>query len=251
MTPAASGAANMALDEALMRHAARSSHWTLRIYSWSTATLSFGRNQRALDLYDPARVAAGGVRVLRRPTGGRALLHDAELTYSVTAPVAGAGRLSMAYTRINRLLVHALRAVGVDAQLAGLDRGRSGPPGAAPCFDHPAPGEIIVGGRKLAASAQWRSEGALLQHGSVLLSGDQSAVASLLRVPVPAPPAPATLGELLGGTPSMDALAQALFGAVRALEDPGATRLDIGDEITSDVRRLHARYADPSWTWRR
>ena len=76
----------MALDEALMSRARRSGETVLRVYGWAAPTLSFGRHQRALGEYDEAALLRAGVGVVRRPTGGRALLHDREVTYSVTAP---------------------------------------------------------------------------------------------------------------------------------------------------------------------
>ena len=250
-TPAAGGAANMALDTALMRDALRHGGWTLRVYGWARPTLSFGRHQRARALYDPTQLDGAGVAVVRRPTGGRALLHDAEVTYSVAAPLAAAGSLRAAYDRINAILVHGLRTLGIDAAIAGSAEGRSVPPGASPCFAHPAPGEIVAGARKLAGSAQWRTGGALLQHGSILVAGDQRQVARLLREPSADPPPPATLSELLGRQVSTDEVARALFGAVRALEDPAAEVAPLDERIAADTRRLHAGFSDPAWTWRR
>lgn len=248
-TPPAAGAANMALDTALMRDALRHGGWTLRVYTWAHPTLSFGRHQRAHMLYDPARVAAAGLHVVRRPSGGRALLHDAEVTYSVAAPLAAAGSLRTAYSRINAVLVHALRALGVEAVIAGSAEGRSVAPGGSPCFAHPAPGEIVVGGRKLAGSAQWRSGGTLLQHGSILLSGDQRQVARLQRKPPADPPPPATLRDLLGREVSADDVAGALFDAVRVLEDPTAEVCALDAPVVADTQRLHAAFSDPAWTW--
>src|SRR5512142_1385967 len=87
VTPPAPGAENMAVDEALMDRARTSGEGVLRMYGWSAPTLSLGRNQIAKGRYDLARAAAEGIGIVRRPTGGRALLHHREITYSVTAPV--------------------------------------------------------------------------------------------------------------------------------------------------------------------
>src|SRR5215475_3676287 len=108
LTPAARGAENMALDEALMERARRTREWVLRVYSWRTPTISLGRNQTARGRYDLERMRECGVDVVRRPTGGRAILHAREITYSVTAPADGAGSLRESYHRINRLLATAL-----------------------------------------------------------------------------------------------------------------------------------------------
>jgi lipoate-protein ligase A len=249
-TPPLDGAANMALDDALMRRAAETGEWVLRTYAWRTPTLSLGRNQQARGRYDLARLRAEGIPVVRRPTGGRAILHDREVTYSVTAPLAAAGSLGASYARINRLLVRGLESLGVPVEVAP----RSAPalaPGVAPCFALPAAGELVHDGRKLAGSAQWRDESALLQHGSILLEGDQSLVAALLLEPAPPPPPPATLRDALDRPPRSDEVADALEHAVRTLEDPHAEPLawDADLERLASARRPF--YEAPAWTWRR
>ena len=103
VSPPASGAENMALDEALMERARETGEWTARVYSWATPTVSLGRNQTARGRYDLDRINALGYKVVRRPTGGRAILHDREITYSVTALVADAGDLLDSYAQINQL----------------------------------------------------------------------------------------------------------------------------------------------------
>ena len=248
-TPPLDGASNMALDLALMRRAARTGEWVMRVYAWSPPTLSLGRNQTARDRYDLDAVAWHGLGVVRRPTGGRAILHDREVTYSVTGPAAAAGTLGDAYERINRLLLAGLRGLGVDCAPAGA-AGRASPPTVAPCFEHPAPGELVHGGRKLVGSAQWRDDGALLQHGSILLDGDQSLVASLLAAPVPPPPPPATLAAALGRIPSFEEVAGALEDAVRDLEDDNARPMS-PTALEADLAALRPQFVDDAWTWRR
>jgi lipoyl(octanoyl) transferase len=238
----------MAVDEALMARARSTGEWVLRVYSWSAPTLSIGRHQRACAAYDPRSLADAGVGVVRRPTGGRAILHDREVTYSVTAPAAGAGALGESYDRINRLLVEGLRALGADVEIARSRRARG--PDLTPCFELPSPGELVAGGRKLAGSAQWRENGALLQHGSILATGDQALVSTLLREPTPPPPAPATLSALLGREPSVSEVAAALFDAVRR-EDRAATALTPDATLLATAATLRQRYEDAGWTWRR
>jgi len=254
VTPPASGAENMALDEALMERARTADEWVLRVYSWSSPTISLGRNQSARDRYDLERVAAAGASVVRRPTGGRAILHDREITYSVTAPSADAGDLRESYERINRVLLAGLAGLGVDALAARTAARSAGPgmaPGMAPCFDEPAAGELTVGGRKLAGSAQWRADGALLQHGSILIDDDQSLLVALAREQRAPIPRPATLAESLGRRPSVDEMAAALAAAVRELEDPGARELVLDRAIRARASALVVRYLDDAWTWRR
>ena len=244
------GAENMALDEALMLHARATGNWIFRLYAWSEPTISFGRNQTARDRYDLDRLAARGLAVVRRPTGGRAILHDREITYSVTAPVEEAGDLRASYERINRLVVAGLENLGVYPTMAER-RQRAAAPGMAPCFDEPSAGELVLNGRKLAGSAQWRSEGALLQHGSILIEDDQSLLAELASTPQRAIPRPATLLEALGERPTLERVATAFTEAVRTLEDPAASELKIDDELRAHTDGLVVRYLDDDWTWRR
>jgi len=248
----------MAVDEALMSRARDTGLWILRVYSWSRPTLSLGRNQTALGGYDLRRIEEREIDVVRRPTGGRAILHDREVTYSVTAPVANAGDLRESYVRINRLLVTALRALGVDAIVAGDDESfrahgdaARSHPGLLPCFHHPSPGEIMAGGRKLAGSAQWRADGALLQHGSILVEDDQFQLASLMSSAAPPIPRPATLRDALGRAPSEREVADVLFRTVRELEDEGASELESDLILDERTQALLHRYLDPGWTWRR
>jgi lipoate-protein ligase A len=239
----------MALDHALMDRARRTRETVLRVYSWSSPTLSLGRNQRARGCYDERALAGGGVVVVRRPTGGRALLHHREVTYSVTAPVTSES-ITVAYGRINALLLAALSALGVRARAAG-PAGRSLPPGTTPCFAEPSRGELVLDRRKLVGSAQWRDDGALLQHGSILVDDDQALIPSFMTAPSPAPPPPATLRAALGRAPSAEEILQALGEAVRTLEDGAAVPLDLDDETHRHAGLLAERYRDPAWTWRR
>jgi len=252
VTPPAAGPENMALDEALMHRARRTGEWVLRVYSWSEPTISFGRNQSARGRYDLPRIRELGHGVVRRPTGGRAILHHREITYSVTAPAENAGDLRTSYGRINRLLLTALRSLGAEAEMASSS-GRQVPPGQSPCFEHPSVGELVVDGRKLAGSAQWRADGALLQHGSILVEDDQSALAALtLEAPTGGLfPPPATLAEALGYSPTVEEATAALVAALRDLEDPDPVELSIDPELRARTSALVVRYVDESWTWRR
>jgi lipoate-protein ligase A len=240
----------MALDEALMARARRTGESVLRVYAWSSPTLSLGRNQRAVGVYRDEVLVHRGIGVVRRPTGGRALLHDREVTYSVTAPCTGEEPLLAAYAQINALLVSALTSLGVPVRIAA-PCGRTTAPTALPCFAEPARGELTLDGRKLVGSAQWRDHGALLQHGSILIDDDQSSIASLMREAISPPAPPATLRDALGRAPVMREVADALFVALRALLDPAARVLDPDDELRRDAERIAAHYRDDAWTWRR
>src|SRR5258705_4650169 len=136
ITPPRSGAENMARDTALQARAARTGETVFSIYSWSRPTLSFGRNQPASGRYDLEKIRAAGIDLVRRPTGGRAILHDREVTYSVTAPLVDAAPLRETYSRINRILQTGLSRLGVLVETAATSE-REPPPSVRPCFDTP------------------------------------------------------------------------------------------------------------------
>ncbi len=250
VTPAALGAENMALDEALMERARSSGEWVARVYTWSRPTISLGRNQTAVGRYDLERIRALDIDVVRRPTGGRAILHDREITYSVTAPDTESGDLRQSYERINRLLLAALSLLGVQATVAAPEK-RATSPGMAPCFDEPSAGELTLDGRKLAGSAQWRSEGALLQHGSILIEDDQSLLATLARERTAPIPSPATLVEALGRVPTPHDVADALAAAIETIEGCRPIPFALDDAVRARASDLVVQYLDDTWTWRR
>lgn len=247
-TPPGEGAANMARDEALMRWSARTGNATFRVYGWSAPTLSLGRNQRARDCYNLEIARARGIGFVRRPTGGRALLHHREITYGATLPVADAAAAREAYHFVNAILLDALARLGAPAAMATATAAL--PPGLRPCFDAPSAHEIVVNRRKLVGSAQWRHEGAVLQHGSILIRDDQHWITELLRDGMSgAPTSAATLTESLGREPTIAEGAAALRDA---LEGAVGTVRDFDDaSIAGDVAALTAAYRDDAWTWRR
>jgi lipoate-protein ligase A len=249
-TAPADGASNMALDDALMRRAARTRDAVFRVYGWSGATLSLGRNQRARDCYNLDAARAAGVGFVRRPTGGRALLHHREITYSATLPVASPHEARAAYDFINTVLLDGLRALGVPATLASGTTAVA--PGLRPCFDVPAEREIAVGTRKLVGSAQWRHDGALLQHGSILVHDDQRLTNELLRTPTTGnPPAAATLADSLGRDPDGGEVANALLASLASRVGATISPFVMDEHVEQDACDLRALYHDDAWTWRR
>ncbi len=272
VSPGASGADNMAIDHALLHRAAASGDAVLRVYSWHTPTLSLGRHQPAFGLYDAQAIRAAGIGVVRRPTGGRAVLHDREVTYSVTArlPDNRVARIRARdlYAAINALLVDALRGLGVPAALAPphstavptdssngsqLRTAGSPRPSEYPCFDVATEGEVVVAGRKLVGSAQRRDPDAVLQHGSILIADDQSRLGAISRAPiVPAPVA--TLSQLLGRAPTVEEVAGVLRTALdetlrQAGSEAAADYCDDADTAAA-VAGLRTQYVDDAWTWR-
>jgi lipoate-protein ligase A len=244
------GATNMATDEALLRRARRTGETVYRVYGWSRPTVSLGRHQTARGRYDVVRARAQGIDFVRRPTGGRAILHHREITYAVAGPVAPFGSLRESYRAINRLLLEALRTLGVDAREAPLST-RAPIPDVAPCFEAPVAGEVVAGGRKLVGSAQVRDGDAFLQHGSILIDDDQHLLSTLLDEPQPMP-APATLRALTGRAVSVREFASALSHALCAVDGKQPQPLELERSLIADVQLLvRTRYATADWTWRR
>jgi lipoate-protein ligase A len=246
----ADGATNMAIDEALLLRARWTGETVYRVYAWSRPTVSLGRNQSARGSYDLELARARGIDFVRRPTGGRAILHHREITYSVAAPVAVFGSLRESYRTVNRLLLEALRTLGVDACEAESSN-RAPMPSLAPCFEAPVAGELVAGGRKLAGSAQVRDGDAFLQHGSILVDDDQHLLSELLGERASSPP-PATLRALTGRAVTVrefsDALGKRLSAHHGFAPDPLEPEESLLDCVQSLVR---TRYAVADWTWRR
>ncbi|MEN4010911.1 MAG: lipoate--protein ligase family protein [Chloroflexota bacterium] len=172
----ASGAWNMALDEAILESvAAQKSPSTLRLYAWQPACLSLGYAQPFRDV-DLRSLLEHGWEVVRRPTGGRAILHTDELTYSITAPQNEprvAGTILESYRRLSTALVKALQLLGLPAEAEQEYPLPSGSQvNGAVCFEVPSNYEITVAGKKLIGSAQARRHKSVLQHGSLPLCGD-------------------------------------------------------------------------------
>lgn len=175
------GAENMAIDVELLDRADRTGASCLRLYRFDPPCLSLGRNEPAAR-YDHAEIARRGLDVVRRPTGGRAVWHEHEVTYAVAAPVEAFGSLRDAYHVIHERIAAALRSLGVGATLAPhRPRASRRVEGPASCFATPVGGEVLVAGRKLVGSAQVRKRRGFLQHGSILLDGSQEIVRVVSR----------------------------------------------------------------------
>ncbi len=162
------GAVNMDRDEQLLDRWRPGDPPILRLYRWRPYAVSYGFHQR-LDDFDAAAIDRLGFDLVQRPTGGRAILHAEELTYSVVGPSPGplfGDTLHTCYMRINEALVRFLRDLGHEAEISGgEDRSEMR---QAVCFKSAGQHEIRVGGRKIIGSAQRRRDGVFLQHGSIL-----------------------------------------------------------------------------------
>ncbi len=186
ITSPARGAWNMAVDEAVLESVGRGeSAPTLRLFAWEPACLSIGYAQPMADA-DMARLTGFGWEVVRRPTGGRAILHTDELTYSVIAPHGEprvVGDVLQSYRRLSSGLVRALEILAVSVELQSQTFRMNGQNPEPICFEIPSNYEITVVGKKLVGSAQARRKEGVLQHGTLPLYGDIGRIAEALAYP--------------------------------------------------------------------
>jgi lipoate-protein ligase A len=183
-----SPAGNMAIDEAILTaHSEGKVPPTVRFYGWAPATLSIGYFQKAQEV-DHEAVHKEGIGFVRRPTGGRAVLHDKELTYSIIVSETYPGiprNVTEAYRVLSEGLLQGFRALGLGAEMVQLaseqEKEKYASAGSAACFDSPSWYELVVEGRKVAGSAQVRQKDVVLQHGSILLDMDTDQLFRLLK----------------------------------------------------------------------
>ena len=262
LTPPARGAWNMALDEAILEHIGRGeSIPTLRLYAWEPACLSLGHAQPYSDV-DVYRLAVRGWEVVRRITGGRAILHTDELTYSVIAPndePVIAGTVLESYNRLAQTLLMAVKNLGLPVEMQEgkpNDNASSNPI----CFEVPSTYEITVDGKKLIGSAQARKKEGVLQHGSLPLTGDLAHICEALVFENESARADAskrllaraaTVESALGRAVSWDTAAQAF---IHAFEEQLELNFERGELSESESKRtdelVREKYDHPSWTMR-
>jgi lipoate-protein ligase A len=263
LTPPADGATNMAIDEAVLDAVGEGiSAPTLRLYAWEPACLSVGYAQ-PLDQVDRARLALRGWGLVRRPTGGRAILHADELTYSVIAPASHpivAGGVLPSYRRLSAALSASLKEMGLVVETHPEanpgDAERSNPI----CFVVPSAYELTVGGKKLVGSAQVRRRASVLQHGSLPLAGDLTRILDGLHFDTPGERA-AAVPRMIESAATVESLTGRLVTWERAAEcwiNGFKEALDLAfrlDGLTlPEARRVKElrsdRYLNPSWTER-
>jgi len=240
-----SGAWNMALDRAIqLTHAAGMAQPTLRLYTWERPTVTLGRFQRA-DALNSSACDSYGVEVVRRFTGGRGVLHDDELTYSMVAGLSdGVPRgVAASYRHLCQALVEAYRLLGVPATLTARPRGNAS---AAACYLHATHADLSVGVAKLSGSAQVWSGETVLQHGSFTRTRDltrESAVFGLDDVAsAQLEHSTATLADLIGDPPDTAKIAaaaveglRAAFGVEVLVSQPTADEMELADCLREQV----------------
>jgi len=259
-SPFQDGATNMATDQAIMEAVGEGRvSPTLRLYGWLPACLSLGYMQSLRDI-DLDRLKAKGWTLVRRPTGGRAILHVDELTYSISLPQDHAlvqGDIVTSYRRLSDALQAALKSLGLEPE---ADK-RLKAAVTAICFETPADYEITIEGRKLIGSAQVRKHKAVLQHGSIPLYGDISRICEALIYPDAASRDRAkmqvrqratTIEAALGRRVEWKTAAHAVVNAFADVFQIAYTQGELTPE--ESIRLEHLRYetyGSDAWTYKR
>lgn len=255
-----SGARNMAIDEALLLEVV--DRPVLRFYGWQPHCLSLGYGQRSA-IVDRERLRARGCDLVRRASGGGAILHTQELTWCLVLPPQHPLATlphDAGYRRIAAVLMDALSSLGIPVSLQ--QRGDAVRPDNQACFATPARHELLVDGRKLLGSARVRRRHGLLQHGSLPLAGDLAAICDLLRYPDEQSRARAaaqlraralTLSEAAGGRPVAGAqVAAAIASAFCASQEVDLVESELTAAENRRTDSLEAtRYGKSEWTCRR
>jgi lipoyl(octanoyl) transferase len=215
---ALSASENMAIDEAVFRlNRPEGLPPTLRFFGWSPPAVSLGYFQKTVQEIDVDFCRRAGVDIVRRPTGGKAVLHEHELTYSLVAAIDHplfTADIIETYRVISACIVEALHRLGLAPEVASKGRSAVGTPLEGYCFAAPSKYELLVGGRKICGSAQVRGGGAFLQHGSLLIEIDPDRAAAAMGIEAASiSRSTTTLREQLGRHLESEELARILRGA--------------------------------------
>lgn len=258
----APGAWNMAVDEAILESVGRGEvEPTLRLYSWEPACLSIGYAQPFADT-DINQLNLNGWQVVRRPTGGRAILHIDELTYSVIGAYSEprlAGSVLESYKRLSTALLIALQTLGISAQAFAKEKSSTADINPNPvCFEVPSDYEITFQGRKLIGSAQARRKEGVLQHGSLPLNGDLRRITQVLHysdedarqtAAIRLLDRAITVEGVLGHQVPWDIAARAVSEAFQNTLDIEFSQQDLSKAEEARAQELVAeKYANSTWT---
>ena len=259
-TGVSDGATNMAIDEAIIQSVAEDrSPPTLRFYGWEPPCVSVGYSQSVRKEIDLERCRERGYTWVRRPTGGRAILHIDELSYSVVAPQGEArvaGDIITSYRRLSRGLGEGLRSLHGGVVQADRMETEGAVENSAACFDVPSHYEVTAYGRKLIGSAQVRRNRVVLQHGALPLEGDVSRLVDVLALPEPARVAlrgklrerAIALDEVVGRVVPFDEVAEALTQGFRSTLNLEFTSEELPPYEREAAERLTSRYTGDEWT---
>lgn len=260
VTPASGGALNMAIDEAILDFVGQNlSLPTLRLYAWEPACLSIGYAQPNFDV-DKQRLLERGWDWVRRPTGGRAILHTDELTYSVIAPLSEprvSGGVLESYQRLSKALLTALHSLNIPAQAHPIDPTTKMQGNGPVCFEVPSNYEIVVAGKKLIGSAQARRKNGVLQHGTLPLHGDLTRITQVLAFSDEKHRSEAasrllshatTVETILGYKLNWEIAAQAFIAGFQSELDLELIRADLSNQEFKVAEKLaEEKYTHPSW----
>jgi lipoate-protein ligase A len=260
LSPPATGAWNMAVDEAILQAIGQNrSLPTLRLYSWQPPCLSIGYAQPCADINQP-KLRHLGWDWVRRPTGGRAILHTDELTYSVIAPISEprlSGSILESYQRLSKALLEALISLSIPAAANPLTSPLPSQDAQAICFEVPSNYEIVVNCKKLIGSAQARRKEGVLQHGSLPLYGDLTRITQVLVYEDESAREEAnqrllahatTVETVLSHPLSWDTAAQAFIAGFRSELNLALIQDDLSDqEIYTAKELVKDKYSHPGW----
>ena len=257
------GTWNMAVDEAILESVSQKLQPpTLRLYDWHPYTLSLGHAQPFSDV-DTQALAEKGWDVVRRPTGGRAILHADELTYSICAPQDDphvSGNVLESYRLLSTGLLKALELAGIQADSKLKDEAEKRNAANPVCFQYPSDYEITYRGKKLIGSAQARRNRGVLQHGAIPLNGNIDRIVTVLSFPDEYARETArirliehatTVSEILGQEASWETLAQCMIeGFNKALNINLMQSNTTSIENSRAYQLLKEKYANDQWTKR-
>jgi lipoate-protein ligase A len=245
-------AENMAVDEYLFRLCHESKRGFFRLYAWQRPSFSTGVSQKAEKVLNLDFIKANGCDYVRRITGGKTVLHDHEITYTVASSedlFFKEHDLHRSYLLISQVLVRALRSLGVEATLAKgspseLSRSHN------PCFSFPTANEIEVNGKKIIGSAQKRDKQALLQHGSIpltmnydLYAGGANSTAPIIKKNM------TTWSDISGRSlgRSREELTATLVQNFRSFVGTDFGRMDFSQEDQRQLAILTKKYSSDAW----
>ena len=257
------GAWNMAVDEAILESVTTGAALpTLRLYAWEPACLSLGVAQPFAEVDEDA-LAAHGWDVVRRPTGGRAILHTDELTYAVIAPVSEPrlrGKILESYLRLSQALLRALEILELSPEANEKPPENDSKSFNPVCFEVPSNYEITVNGKKLIGSAQARRNEGVLQHGTLPLTGDLTRIITALKFKDAQAQESAkqrlldhatTVERSLGRAPTWQQAAEAYKAAFSEVLNLTLVPGSLSPQEEARAAELMAeKYAHPSWTER-
>jgi lipoate-protein ligase A len=258
----------MALDEALMNWVSRGEMKpVVRFYGWSPKTLSIGYFQKLEKEIDIDKVKASHIGLVRRATGGRGVLHDHELTYSVIVPESHPAMpqtVTEAYRVISTGLLEGFKNLGLDAYFAvprtEEQRAKLKDPRSSVCFDAPSWYELVVEGRKIAGSAQTRQKGVILQHGSILQKIDVDELFELFkykneRLMIKMKQAfhekAVAINDLTDQEVTIEEMEDAFYEGFQQGLNIELLPYELTDEQLQEVHDISQKYMSDEWTYRR